>query len=417
MKLFGQDLSNIQNYTLTSTDTTFLEALGIDTSTISTDKLNEVTFFVCLKHLSESLGKLPIQQYLIDNVKGREKIRSGRLNNILNLEPNEYMNATTFWQTVEFNRNYYGNSYVYIEKYKKGKDRGKVKSLWILPTEEITVYVDDAGIFKQKNAIWYVWDDSKSGKKYTFNHSELLHFKSSVSFNGIVGLAVKDVLKLQVETGQYAQSYLQKLYKGNMFGGKVILQYTGDLNQVGKDTLIKETERYANSVGTGKFLPIPLGISATSMDMKLSDAEFTELNKLNALQIASAFGIKPNILNDYSKSSYSNSETQQLDFYINSLSPILKQYKEELTRKLLSYKEKENNVLEHDIKALFKLDPSKQMDVLQKGMNNFIYTVNDCREELGLSYIDNPKANEPMGNGNYIQLSQVGNAYQKGGEE
>ncbi|MCF8020892.1 MAG: phage portal protein [Vallitaleaceae bacterium] len=416
MKLFGQELTKeVNNYTLTSTDTTFLSALGIDVNSISQDKLGEVTFFVCLKHLSESLGKLPLEQHVFDEIKGMEKVRNSKLNTILNLEPNEYMNATSFWQTVEFNRNYHGNSYVYIER--KGLE---VVGLWIIPYAETIVYVDDAGLFKEKNSIWYVWTDSKTGKKYTFKHTEILHLKSSVSFDGIMGVAVKDVLKLQVETGQYAQSYLQKLYKGNMFGGKVILQYTGDLGIAGKDTLIKETERYANSVGTGKFLPIPLGISATTLDMKLSDAEFTELNKLNALQIASAFGIKPNILNNYDKSSYSNSETQQLDFYINSLSPILKQYKEELTRKLLSYKDKQNNVLEHDIKALFKLDPSKQMDMLAKGMNNLMYTVNEAREELGKPYINDPRANEPIGNGNYIMLSQVGDAYliksSKGGE-
>lgn len=332
------------------------------------------------------------------------------------------MPASTFWQTVELNRNYFGNAFCYIERHKTGKNRGKVKHLWILPSDEITVYVDDAGIFSTNGqAIWYQWTDSRSRKMYTFASNEVLHYRTSISFNGILGLAVKDVLKLQIETAQYSQSYLQKLYKGNMFGGKIILQYTGDLAQSGKDTLIKETERYANSVGTGKFLPLPLGISATTLDMKLSDAEFAELNKLNALQVASAFGIKPNILNNYEKSSYSNSETQQLDFYINSLSPILKHYKEESTRKLLPISEQETNYLEHDIKQLFKLDPVKQMEVLQKGMNNLMYTVNEAREELGLPYIDNPLANEPVGNGNYIQLSQLGqqwnkNLTQNGGE-
>ena len=192
-----------------------------------------------------------------------------------------------------------------------------------------------------------------------------MHFKSSTTFNGLVGIAVRDILKTQIMTANHAEDYLNKLYRGNMFGGKIILQYTGDLNRSAKDTLIKNTERYANSVGTGKFLPIPMGVKAEAMDMKLSDAEFTVLNKLHALQIASAFGIKPNILNNYEKSSYSNSETQQLDFYINSLMPVIKGYKEELSRKLLY-----RGFLEHDSKELFKLDPVKQVSVLRQGMNN-----------------------------------------------
>lgn len=69
--------------------------------------------------------------------------------------------------------------------------------------------------------------------------------------------------------------------------------------------------------------------------MKLSDAEFFENSKLSALQLAAAFGIKPNIINDYSKSSYSNSETQQLDFYVNTLQPVLQHTEQEITYKLL----------------------------------------------------------------------------------
>lgn len=228
-------------------------------------------------------------------------------------------------------------------------------------------------------------------------------------------MAVKDILKIQIETAQYGQSYLGKLYKNNMFGGKVILNYTGDLDRKKEETLAKKIESYSSSVGSGKFIPLPLGITAQTLDMKLSDAEFVDLNKLSALQIAGAFGIKPNILNNYDKSSYSNSETQQLDFYVNSFMPTLKGYKEENTRRLLTSKQKiDNNVLEHDIKELFKLDPVKQIGVLQKGINNFIYTANEAREEMGLPYSNEPSANELIGNGNYIKISQIGSQW-KGG--
>jgi len=411
VKLFGQTIGKVnrgiknQTYTLSSEDAAFLEALGISSSTIDSNKIGEITFFVCLKFLAESIGKLPIKQYTFTKKKGKEIVHDAHINRLLNIEPNPYMGATSFWQAVENNRNYYGNAYVYIQRKK-----GIIDSLWILPSQEIQIYVDDAGIFKKKDALYYKWTDRNNNKHY-FNQSEIAHYKSSTTFDGIVGLAVKDVLKLNIETGQYSQAYLQKLYAGNMFGGKIILQYTGELDKNASDALITETESYANSVGTGKFLPLPLGVNATPMDMKLSDAEFTELNKLNALQIASAFGIKPNILNNYEKSSYANSETQQLDFYINSLLPTLKHYKEENTRKLVF-----KTTLEHDEKDLFRLDPVKQMTVLQKRINNFMGTINDCREELGMPYIDHPLANVPIGNGNYKTLDQLVEEMKKGEE-
>lgn len=397
-------------------DVNFLKYLGIDTESVDPGKIGEITFFVCLKHLSECIGKLPVNLYLDDDKKGKEKIRKNDFKTLLNLSPNEYMNATTFWQTLELNRNYYGNAFVYVERFKVGRNAGKVSQLWIMPSNEVQIWMDNDGIFGFKNAIWYIWTDSRTGKRYNFRKDEVLHFKSSMSWDGIVGIAIKDILAMQIDAAKYGQSYLSKLYKGNMFGGKIILQYTGQLDNSAKKILVKEIESYANSVGSGKFLPLPLGMTATQLDMKLSDAQFLDLNKLSALQIASAFGIKPNIINDYSKSSYSNSETQQVDFYVNSLMPILKGYKEELTKGLLTRIDIDNGkFLEHDVHELFKMDPMRNMEYCVQGTNNGIITSNEAREILGLPYSENANANELMANGNIIPLSKAGVQY-KGGE-
>ena len=56
----------------------------------------------------------------------------------------------------------------------------------------------------------------------------------------------------------------------------------------------------------------------TPLDIKLTDSQFFELKKYTALQIAAAFGVKPNQINNYDKSSYSNSEMQQLSFYVDT---------------------------------------------------------------------------------------------------
>lgn len=75
------------------------------------------------------------------------------------------------------------------------------------------------------------------------------------------------------------------------------------------------------------------------LDIKLSDSQFIELKKYSALQIAAAFGVKPNQINDYTKSSYSNSEMQQLSFLTDTMLFVLKQYEEEVNYKLLSDEE------------------------------------------------------------------------------
>lgn len=414
MKLFGKDTKAVKNATTVSlNDADFLQMMGIDSSATGS-KLSEITYFTCLKTLCEIMGKLEIRKYKTDGKKGKERILDNELNYLLNTEPNQYYTASSLKQSIELNRNHYGNAYVYIERYKLGRNGGELKALWILPSDQVTIWMDDKGIFGQVNAMWYVWQDAKTGKQYSFGMSEILHFKSSITFDGIVGKSIKDILAMQIETAQSGQNYLQKLYKGNMQSSKILLYYTGTLDPKGEKALVANMENFSSSVGTGTFIPLPVGLTATTLDSKLVDAEFSVLKQSNALSIAAAFGISPNFINDYSKSSYANSTTQQQGLYVNTMQPIFKIYGEEYTRRLVVIDEKRNNtVLEVDTKALFKLNPIEQMNVLQKGVQSLMYTPNEAREELGLPYIDNAKANELVGNGNMINLDNVGSQYAK----
>lgn len=400
MGLFKNRIQNsIDEKSYNLNEKEFLTMLGINVDNIPKNELNEVTYFVCLKHLSETIGKLPLKLYQ-NTEKGKVR-KTSYLEYLLNVEPNPYYSANTLWQSVELNKNHYGNAYIYVETKK-----GKVKNLWLLPSKNVEIWVDDEGIFKEKNALWYIYTTT-NGKQYKFNKDEIIHIKTSVSLDGISGLAVKDILAEQIQTSQHGQAYLNKMYKNNMLGGKVILHYTGDLNNIAERNLAEKIESYSTNVGTGKFIPLPLGVQAEKLDMKLTDMEFTSLNKLNALQIASAFGIKPNILNNYSNSSYSNSETQQLDFYVNSLLPILRQYEQELTRKLLTTEEKYNlNFLEFNPNIIFRTDFKTQIESLSKAVNNFMMKPNEARDKLGLAWLEG--GDELIGNGNYIKLNQVG---------
>ncbi|MGL6063756.1 MAG: phage portal protein [Fusobacteriaceae bacterium] len=391
----------------------YFNNLGLNNENISNQsELSETIYFICLKHLSESMSKMPWEKRAFSVKKGREKENDDILDVLLNLRPNEYMSASTFWGTIELNKLHYGNAYVYI---KMGLS-GKPESLWILPSQEVQIWIDDAGIIDKSNANWYIWTDSRSNTKYKFRKDEILHFKTQMSFNGLAGMSIKEILKTQISTGKASIGFLNKLYKSNMFGSKVIVHYTGELEKNRELSIAKKLESFSSDQGAGKFIPIPFGMQAQLLDMKLADAQFFENNKISALQLAAAFGIKPNVINDYTKSSYSNSESQQIDFYVNTLQPLFINYQQELTYKLLPQFEIKKGVrLEINEKILFKMDNKTQAEVYGKYLMNFVMTPNEVREELNLPYIEG--GDVLIGNGNAINLSGIGNQYLKGGEK
>lgn len=374
--------------------------------------ISETIYFICLKHLSESLGKMQWEKREITVKKGKEKKFDNELDILLNIRPNPYMSAITFWQTVELNRNHYGNSYVYIER----DNKAKIKYLWQLPSDEVEIWIDNKGIFGMNNGVWYVWNDRRSGKRYSFFKDEILHFKSHMSWDGLSGIPVREILRTQLHTQKSALNFLKRIYSSATLGTKVVVHYTGELNDDKAKNLVDKISRFAKSKEAGTFIPLPLGFQAQLLDMKLADAQFFENNKSTALQVAAAFGIKPNVINDYTKSSYSNSETQQLDFYVNTLQPLFLVYEQELSYKLLNPKELEKGFrLVINENTLFKMDNQTKATVYSNYIQNFIMTPNEVREALNLPYMEG--GDKLVGNGNAITLEMAGEQYKKGGEE
>lgn len=391
----------------------FFHGYGIDVENIDkSSDLSETIYYICLKHLSETISKMPWELRVLTEKKGKEKVINSNIDRILNLRPNPYMTAATFWGTVELNKLHSGNAYIYIEADKNGFP----KYLWLLPSTQVEIWIDNKGIFGRLNSIWYIWTDSRTGKKYSFEMNEIIHLKTHISFDGLSGLPIRDILKTQISSGKNSVGFLNKLYKSNMFGSKVLVHYPGELNKGNEQKVAAGLERYSATQGSGKFIPVPAGFQAQLLDMKLADAQFFENNRVSALQLAAAFGIKPNIINDYTKSSYSNSETQQVDFYVNTLQPLFKAYEQEITYKVLSEREINKGYrLEINEKILFKMDNKTQAEVYSKYLTNFAMTPNEVREDLNLPNIKG--GDTLLGNGSTINLENIGNQYNKGGGE
>jgi len=392
-------------------DESFLEWLGIRRNKKS-EPLQEVTYFTCLKMMSETMAKMPWKFYqkTKNGIKEPEETDVARL---MKTRPNPFMTPTTFWNTVEMNRNHFGNAYVYVrQKFKRQRYGGELKVLdmWVMPSNCVQIVVDDAGYFGGKGKIWYVYNDKYSGQQYVFSTEEVLHFKTSHSLDGITGLPVQYILKSTVDGAAASQDFLNNLYQ-NGLTAKATLEYSGDLNEEAKNKLIQAFEMYgAGTKNTGKILPVPLGMKLTPLDIKLSDSQFIELKKYSALQIAAAFGIKPNQINDYEKSSYSNSEMQQLSFYVDTMLFVMKQYEEEVNYKMLSEEEQEEGkYFKLNEKVLLRTDSKTQMEIMASSINNGIQKPNECRRKLDL--LDAEGGDRLIVNGSYIPLEDVGKQY------
>ena len=76
-----------------------------------------------------------------------------------------------------------------------------------MQSECVDVLMDDAGIFGSKGQLYYHYTDPKTGQDYVYRHDSVLHFKTWLTWDGIMGKSVQDILKTTVGSAGYSLSY------------------------------------------------------------------------------------------------------------------------------------------------------------------------------------------------------------------
>lgn len=382
--------------------------LGIDPTQYDDGRLSEVTYFACLKILSEAVAKLPLSLQRTSENGGVEDAVNSPLYRTVKVRPNPFMTPSSFWEAMENNRNHYGNAYARIKRSAKGVE------LFPLSSDCVTVYIPQDKRLSDAHDIFYCYTYPETGEQENFSSDDILHFKTSTTFGGVLGVAVRDKLKMSLDGAKDSQKVLNDMYKNNMTA-KAVVQYSGtqEVNSKLSQQFIKSLDDYAHgrNEASQTFIPIPYGTSVTPLNLRLADEQFLELRKYTALQIASAFGIKPNQLNDYEKASYANSEAQQLAFYAETMLSILKQYEEELNYKLLTDEQiAQGYRFKFNVAAVLRGDTKAQVESLCQGISNGLYTPNEARRNLDLP--SKPGGDRIYFNGSNIAVEDAGAQYQ-----
>lgn len=382
--------------------------LGFDPTQYDEGRLSEVTYFACLKKLSEAVAKLPLTLQKVSDDGGVEDARSDLLYYTVKMRPNPFMTPSSLWEAMENNRNHHGNAYAQIRYTENSVE------LYPLAPDRMRIRIPDNKRLPDIRDICYEYSSPETGEIIPFWSDEILHIKSSMTFSGLFGISVRDKLRLSLDGAKDSQKVLNELYKNNM-AGRAVVQFspTQEMKEGYQERYVRQLDDFAHGrKKTGStFIPIPYGTNVTPLNLRLADEQFLELRKYTALQIASAFGISPNQLNDYEKASFANSEAQQLAFYVETMLPIFKQYEEELNYKLLSASQVAQGYrFKFNVAAVLRGDTKSQVESLCHGIAGGLYTPNEARRMLDLPSKEG--GDRIFFNGSNIAVEDAGAQYQ-----
>jgi len=364
--------------------------------------LKQATVFTCVRVLSDTLSKLPCK--LIQEGRGVQQINDHYLAPILKFRPNPYMSARDFFAALETQRNLRGNAFAYIDF----AGNGRIKGLYPLQSDQVEIWVDDAGLFDSKNKIWYIVN-LKNGERIKLTPLKLIHVKT-FTLDGINGITPIEYLKTIVASGKSSAEYINSFFE-NGVSAKGIIQYVGQLTEETKKIFREEFESMSSGLkNSHRIALLPVGYQYQPISMTLADAQFLENTKLTIQQIAAAFGIKMHQVNDLSRATFSNIESQELEFYVDTMQAIITAYEQELTYKLLLDSEiRSGKSIKFNINAIIRSDIKTRYEAYRTGIQGGFLTPNEARALEDLPPVEG--GDDLICNGNMQKLTEIGAFY------
>lgn len=368
---------------------------------LSEGDLKESTYFKCIKILSESVAKMPINLKK-SSENGEEKATKHYLFDLLRNRPNEYMSSIDFWKAMEATRQHAGEAFALITRDSKSKVTG------LYPIKVTRLIIDNAGLAKSNKKNKILVEYEVEGIKYNCLYSDVLHFKG-FTLDGINSYSVKSTLSNLIETNKGATNYQRELFK-NGLTNKAVVQMTSDIKD--EKELRKIQDKFGRLYSSrGRIFTVPAGYSITPLNLSLADSQFEQLKRLNAIDLASAFGVPPYMLGFTENYNNNSLEQSSLSFLVDTLLVLITSIEQELNYKLLTTTERsEGYYFEFNQGVLLRVDSQTQADIITKYVSSGVYTSNEARLLLGKTKDVN--GDELIVNAGVLKIKDIG----KGGE-
>lgn len=294
----------------------------------------------CLEILSDSMAKLP--NYVIDS-GSRRRLRDHPTLYALNVRPNEAMTPSARKKALELSRLEGGAGYDWIIR---DPSTGRLRELIPLPWRLVTPWRDRAG------RMFYTVLHPLTGEPMILSGQDVCHYKGS-SLDGIRASGVLERASEAIAAARAAQQYDLAYYQN---GGQPsgILKTNSDLGGyvtgpdgqplkrrdgaliTRKEQLREEWERvYAGPRNSHRVAILDLSLDYKPLAASNRDSQFVENKELSVKDVCRYFGVPLHFLGE-GKMAYNSNEQGAIDYVTRTLHPIVNQYEEEQSYKLLT---------------------------------------------------------------------------------
>jgi len=306
--------------------------------------LTYTVFYSAVDLIARSVAELPLHVYERGAGDVRNKAIAHPNYDLLHTRPNLEQTSFGWRQGMQGWTLTWGNAYAEIER----NGAGRAVGLWPIPPNQITIERDKA------NQLVYRQIDERGQAVGSWSAYDILHVHGLG--DGIVGWSPVRLFREAIGLGLAEETHGASFFGNDARPGGV-LEHPGKLGDKAIEHLRASWEdRHAGPGNTAKPAILEEGMTWKTVGIPNDDAQFLESRKFQVAEMARVFHIPPHMLGDLDRATFSNIESQGIEWVQYCLGPWLKAWEQELDYKLFTAAERKRYYTKFSVTALLRGD-------------------------------------------------------------
>lgn len=368
-----QTHAHIGIFTRNDSELGLSEFLQNKTTPLSANEATKISaVYACVNLLSQTIGTLPFALYE-KTPKGAQKASFHELNRLVEIAPNEKMNAVAFLQALVYNTLLYGNGFIEPIRARSGK----ILELKLIKSKNVYINTD---LERYEVA-------SDKGKTRIYKYNELVNVMFQPSDNGIKGLTPISACQASLKLSNALDANANALFKnGAMPSGA--LEFPQQLSDEQYLKLSNAMNRDYNGNNAHATMILDAGAKFHPISMSNAEAQFLELKNFQIADIARIFRVPPHLIGDLSRATFNNAEQLKITFADSTIRPLCECIEASFNHRLLSPYEQSKFYFKFNLSGILRGDVKTRFEAYNLGRNMGVYSANDIRKLEDMNEIE-----------------------------